>query len=33
VWTAFQDGVIRHGLTFPESKGPDFVDLVIGEKR
>jgi len=32
VWTALHDGVIRHGLTFPEPKGPDFVDLVVGEK-
>jgi len=33
VWTSFQDGVIRHGLTFPEPKGPDFVALVVGEER
>jgi hypothetical protein len=32
VWTAFHDSLIRHGLTFPEPKGPDFVDLVVGEK-
>ena len=31
VWTAFHGGVIRHGFTFPEPKGPDFVDLVVGE--
>jgi hypothetical protein len=33
VWTSFHRGVIRHGLAFPEPKRPDFVDLVIGEKR
>jgi hypothetical protein len=33
VWTSFHGGVIRHGLAFPERKRPDFVDLVIGEKR
>jgi hypothetical protein len=31
VWTAFRGGVIRHGFTFPEPKGPDFVALVVGE--
>jgi hypothetical protein len=33
VWTSFHGRVIRHGLAFPEPKGPDFVDLVVGEKR
>ena len=33
VWTSFHGDVIRHGLSFAEPKGPDFVDLVVGEKR
>jgi hypothetical protein len=32
VWTTFHDGIVRHGLSFLEPKGPDFVDLVAGEK-
>ena len=32
VWTTFRNGIIRHGLSFLEPKGPEFVDLVTGKK-
>ena len=32
VWISFHGGVIRDGLVFPVPKGPDFMDLVVGEK-
>ncbi len=33
VWTTSRGSVIRHGVAFPEPKGPDFIQRVLGEKR
>ena len=33
VWTTTHGSVIRHGVAFPEPKGPDFIPQVLGEKR
>jgi hypothetical protein len=33
VWTTAHGSVIRHGVAFPEPKGPDFIQRVLGEKR
>ncbi len=33
VWTTAHGSVIRHGVAFPEPKGPDFIPPVVGEKR
>ena len=34
VWTAVTQGMIRHGVAFPEPKGQDFaMDLFLAERR
>jgi hypothetical protein len=33
MWTASHGSVIRHGVAFPDPKGPDFIQRVLGEKR
>lgn len=33
VCTALNEGVMRHNLVFPEPKGPDFVERIVGEGR
>ena len=32
VWTTSRGSVIRHGVAFPEPKGPDFILRVLGEE-
>ncbi len=33
VWTTTHGSVIRHGVAFPEPKGPDFIQRVLGDNR
>jgi hypothetical protein len=33
MWTDSHESVIRHGVAFPEPKGPDFIQRVLGDKR
>ncbi len=33
VWTSAHGSHIRHGVAFPEPKGPDSMPAVLGEKR
>jgi hypothetical protein len=33
VWSTAHGSLIRHGVAFPEPKGPDFIQRVLGDKR